>query len=116
MIVTFEDHFARDFCFSKAKNLADFHDEQGAPTAGIRIDVPPYLMSTFKLLSEHGYEIRSTHGRETRRYVNNLSLFLEVRLPGQTKWIKVRPDQARAHMEEKDRTEYSIITKSQIKI
>ena len=66
VIVMFEDRFERDFYISMAKNLAEFHDEKGITTAGLRIDVPPFLMSTFKLLSKHGYEIRSTHGRETR--------------------------------------------------
>lgn len=88
-LVTFHD---RDF-FSKARNLSEYRDDSGAPTAGIRLDVPPFLLPTFKLLNDHGYEIRNANGRDTRRYIKfdeqNLSLYLEVRLPGQSKWIKI---------------------------
>lgn len=62
---------------------------------------------------DHGYDIRSANGHETRRYIKfdeeNMSLFLEVRLPGSNKWIKIRPDQARGFMEEKERAEYQSI-------
>lgn len=113
ILVTFSDAGERDYYFSKAKNRASFRDPSGNPTAGVRIDVPPFLLPTFKLLSNHGYEIRSVHGRDTKRYVKfddeNLSLFLEVRLPNQTKWTRIKPDQARTYSEEKDRLEYQSI-------
>ena len=115
-LVTFNDSFERDFFFSKAKNLSVYRNESGAPTAGVRMDVPPYLLPTFRLLNDHGFEIRRVNGPETKRYIKfdeeNLSLLLEVRLPGRTKWVKIRPDQARSYGEEKDRAEYSSIRHS----
>ena len=116
ILITFSDHYERDFYYSKAKNLAEYRNSEGDPTAGIRLDIPPYLMSTFKLLSDHGYEIRKANGVDTKRYIKyddeNLSLILEIRLPGQTKWIRIRPDQARSFSEEKDRAVYNSLRSS----
>ena len=110
IIVTFRDPGERDYYFSRARNLAAYRAEDGSPTAGIRIDVPPFLMSSFKLLNDHGHEIRRAHGSETRRYIkfdeDNLSLVLEVRLPGQQKWTRIKPQQARQFCDEKDKIEY----------
>ena len=116
ILITFADHYERDFYYSKAKNLAGYRNAEGDPTAGIRLDVPPYLMGTFKLLGDHGYEIRAANGVDTKRYIKyddeNLSLILEIRLPGQTKWIRIRPDQARSYSEEKDRAVYNSLRSS----
>ena len=99
-LVTFADVFDRDFYFSRARNLAKYRSDDGSPTAGIRLDIPPFLMPTFKMLSDHGHDIRNANGRETRRYVKfdegAGSLYLEVKLPGQSKWIKIKPDQTRS--------------------
>ena len=40
ILVTFEDANERDFYFAKARNLAAYRNEQGAPTAGLRMDIP----------------------------------------------------------------------------
>ena len=113
VIVKFKDPMERDFYYSKARNLAEYRTEEGSPTAGLRLDIPPYLMPTFKLLNDHGHDIRRAHGPETKRYIKyddaNLSLFLEVRLPGQVKWTRIKPEQARSFCDEKDRASYQII-------
>ena len=113
VLVTFQDSQEHDFYFSKAKNLASFRDDEGNPTAGVRLDIAPYLMPTFKQLNDHGFDIRKVHGKETKRYIKydeeSLSLYLEIRLPGQNKWTRIRPDQARNFSEEKDRIEYQTI-------
>ena len=114
-IVTFHDLNEHDFYFSKARNVAEYRDTEGNPTAGIKMDVPPFLLPTFKLLNDHGHEIRRAHGKEMHRYVKydeeNLSLLLEVRLPGVVKWTRIRPEQARSYTEEKDRLDYVSIKK-----
>ena len=115
-LVTFKDQMERDFYFAKAKHLAPYRDESGAPTAGIRMDIPEYFSATFTSLNNHGYEIKKANGPDTKRYVKydeeNLSLYLEVRLPGATKWTRIRPEQARIYGEEKDRQEYQSIRKT----
>ena len=113
ILVTFSDAGERDFYFAQARNLAEYRDKDGNPTAGIRLDIPPFLLPTFKLMNDHGFEIRRVHGRETRRYIKfdeeRMSLLLEIRLPGQNKWVRIRPEQARSHAEEKDRQDYVAI-------
>ena len=114
-LVTFQDYTERDYFFSKARNLASYRNEEGNPTAGLRMDVAPYLLPVFKLLNNHGFEIKNAHGKETRRYIKfdeeNLSLYLEVRLPGQSKWTRIKPEQARSYSDEKDKIEYTTIRK-----
>ena len=114
-LITFGEIYDRDFFYGKARNLSEYRDSDGRPTAGLRLDVPPFLLPTFKILNEHGYEIRSVHGQGTKRYIKfdeiNLSLLLEVRLPGQVKWLKIRPEQARTYGEEKDQIQYQTIRK-----
>ena len=94
ILITFRDMVERDFYFSKAHNLAVYRADQGSPTAGLRMDVPPYLLQTFWLLNDQGFEIRLVHGKETKRYVKfddeAQSLYLEVKLPGQSSWVKIR--------------------------
>ena len=115
-LVTFQEANECNFYFSKARNLAEFRDPSGNPTVGMRMGFPPFLLPTFKMLNDHGYEIKKVNGPDTKRYVkfddDNLSLYLEIRLPGQSKWIKVRPEQARAYTEDKDKQEYSSIKRS----
>ena len=112
-LVSFRDASERDFYFSKARNLAAYRDDQGNPTAAMRIDIPPFLMSTFRMLNDHGHDIRKAHGTDTRRYIKfdeaNLSLYLEIRLPNQVKWTRIKPDQVMSYNEEKDRASYQLI-------
>ena len=111
--VTFQTVEERDFYLSRARLLAEFKDDQGRSQAGIRLDIPPFLMSTFKILNGHGHEIRNMHGRDTKRYIkfdeDRLTLMLEVRLPSSSKWIRITPEQARSYAEEKDLIDYNAI-------
>ena len=83
----------RDEIMRKGSFLAAYVDSNRRPTAGLRMDVPPFLESTFKLLYGVGIELRRTHGNGTRKYVKfddeNLDLFLEVRLDGRGSWLKI---------------------------
>lgn len=44
--VTFASIADRDFVNSRARNLADYRNESGRPEAGVRMDVPLFLLST----------------------------------------------------------------------
>ena len=118
--VTFDQTNDRDYFSSKARNLAEYRDQDGHPQAGVRLDVPPFLMSTFKQLNDHGYDIRSVHGRETKRYIKfddeRLSLVLEVMLPNTSKWIRVSPEQARTYFEEKDQIDYGTLRRDLLRV
>ena len=50
--VTFELMRYRDFFSSAARNLADYKDEEGRLEARVRMDVPPFLLSMFKQLTD----------------------------------------------------------------
>ena len=117
--ITFGSLTDRDYFNSRARHQADFRDEKGLPLAGIRKDIPPYLLSTFRLLNDHGYDIRNAHGRETKRYVKyddeKQSLILEVRLPFAQNWLRITPDLARSFSEEKNKMEYSSIRRELLK-
>ena len=113
--VTFASVSDRDFVNSRATNLEEYRDGSGRPEAGVRMDVPPFLLTTFKQLNDHGYDIRRAHGPKTKRYVKfdeeRLSLILEVRLPRAVKWLRISPEQARTFYEEKDQLDYGALRK-----
>lgn len=106
-IVTFEDKYARDTVAAHGKNLADFIDEQGLPTAGTRIDYPSHLGTTFRALDWYGKEMKERHGRGTKRNMkfddNEETLVLDVCLPGCDVRHRVSVDEARRFKSEVDR-------------
>ena len=85
-IVTFYSHVKRDAIMSGAVNLATHVDTAGQPTAGLRLELPPELMDTFRLLSQFGTRLRARHGEGTKRHVKfddmEASLYMNIKLPG----------------------------------
>ena len=53
-LVTFFDKAKRDMVVSHSPSLAGNVDGNGMPTAGIRLEIPPELNDTFRLLSRFG--------------------------------------------------------------
>ena len=104
---TVRDATARDEVFSRGPMLAGYVDRQRRPTAGLRMDVPPYLESTFRLLNNVGYELRLLHGKGTKKYVkyddDSLDLYLEVRPEGKKAWNRIDSKMAREFKRESDR-------------
>ena len=98
--VTFESTEDRDFIASRAPNLAPLIEKQsGTPKAGIRMDVPGYLMPTFKDLNAYAYMVRQSSGKNAKTHVKfddtEMSLFLEVRVNPSSNWLRVSPERAR---------------------
>ena len=87
VLIIFSDLESRDSVASYARSLADHVDDSGRPRAGLRMDVPPFLMSVFKLLEEHGRKMRARYGPEFKRHIRfddaARSLYLNVRIPGE---------------------------------
>ena len=104
--VTFATVEARDTISRKGFLLSSYVTPDLKPTAGMRMDVPPFLMSTFNLLRGMGFDLRRQHGKGTRKYVKfddtRCDLFLEVRPEGSTSWIRIDSDMAREHRREND--------------
>ena len=97
--VIFRDPSGRDSISSKGKLLASYHDSNGRPLAGFRMDIPEYLASDHKLLNDYGYRMKRVHGKETRKFVkfdeSSFSLVLELKLPGDHTWLRITPQLAR---------------------
>ena len=99
-LIVFVDLESRDVVASYARNLSDRVDSAGNPTAGLRIDIPSHLMGTFKLLENHGRQLRERYGPDFKRHVRfgdtEKSLFLNIRLPSDQVWTRISPAFARS--------------------
>ena len=103
VLVTFYDKKKRDLVMTHSPSLANMIDREGKPTAGIRLEIPPELNDTFRLLSRFGARLRARHGAGTKRHVKfddfSGSLFANIKLPGDLNWTKVTPAMAREDLD-----------------
>ena len=80
---------------SGAVNIAMHIDAAGQPTAGIRLELLPELMDTFRLLSRFGTRLRARHGEGTKRHVKfddmEATLYMNIKLPGDESWSRSSP-------------------------
>ena len=67
--VVFLDKHVRDVVASHGKNLSAYVDDEGQPTAGMRLEYPSHLGRSFRDLEWYGREMRIRHGPGTRRNV-----------------------------------------------
>lgn len=78
-------------------------DAEGRPEAGLRLEIPPELDDTFRLLSRFGTRLRARHGEGTKRHIKfddyTGSLFTNVKLPGDATLTRVTPAMAREDLE-----------------
>ena len=85
VLVTFFDSKKRDLVMSHSVNLAPMVDQEGKPTAGVRLEIPVELTDTFTLLSRFGTRLRARHGKGTKRHIKfddfSASLFANIKLP-----------------------------------
>ena len=102
-VVVFRDKKVRDLVMSHSVNLAGSVDGRGKPTAGTRIELPPELRDTFRLLSRFGTRLRARHGEGTKRHVKfddfEGSLYVNIKLPGDESWTRISPEMARVDLE-----------------
>ena len=113
--ITFTNQYLRDEFASKGRLLSGEVDEEGKPTAGLRMDIPDFLAADFKTLSDYGFRMKNAHGKETRKYIkyedDSYGLFLELKLPHSNSFIKLTPDLARSLSDEGDRDEVNRLRK-----
>ena len=109
VLVQFKDAEKRDAVMGAASKLATCVTEDGKPTAGIRIQVPPKLLPVFRTLFRYGQNIRSRHGPGTRRHVKFddalQTLYLNAKLPGDERWSQVSFEMARRGIRTKRESE-----------
>lgn len=86
---------------SYARNLAAYVDGEGNLTVGIPMEIPQHLLMTHKLLMMYGFNLKSRHGRETRRIVKfdliEQNLYLTYKLPGSDLWHDITPAMAKSY-------------------
>ena len=108
-LVTFFCPRKRDLLLSNSQNLSSFVDGNGRPTAGIRLEIPAELDDTFRLLSRFGTRLRARHGEGTKRHIkfddHEASLYINIKLPGDTSWARVSPAMAKNDLDQTTREE-----------
>ena len=103
VLVRMEDPESRELLLSHSRNLGKYIDGDGNPTAGLRMEVPHFLMGTYKLLEHFGYGLRQRYGWETRRIIKyddiDMSFYLTYKLPGANEWCRATTAMAKATRE-----------------
>ena len=107
VVVTFKLTETRDTVIGASAKLAGCVTAAGQPTAGIRLEIPRGLKDDFNSLRKFGQLLRTRHGLGTRRHVKfddgNMSLFLNVKLPGDDRWSRVDLELARKSLSSRRR-------------
>ena len=93
VLVTFSTAQIRDTVCSYARNLSSFRSEDGLPTAGVRKEIPEFLVGVNRALLHHGSILKRMHGKGFRRNIkfddSDLTLYMDVCLPGENSWLRV---------------------------
>ena len=104
--VIFREAETRDLILSYARNLASYVDKNGDPSAGIRMEVPPHLLMTHRLLTMYGFGLKNKYGKETRRIIKfdlaEQSLYLAYKLPTGDLWHEITPAMAKAYKDKEN--------------
>ena len=113
VLVKFASMRVRDLVIGRSAELSSSIGADGKPTAGIRLEVPPSLMDTFRILSRFGRRLRARHGDGTKRHVkfddHERTLFCNIKLPGDEAWTKVTAEMAKRDLEDSLRHENNTI-------
>ena len=100
---------------SSSSNLASKVNREGKTTAGIRLEIPPELDGTFRLLSRFGTRLRARHGTGTKRHIKfddyTASLYTNIKLPGDNSWTNITPRMAKEDLEASVQEENSQVKK-----
>ena len=108
VLVLFCTAAARDRVLRGSANLANRKTPEGVPTAGIRIEVPLALRGVFNILERYGHFMRRRYGKGTKTHIKfdeaEMSLYCNVRLPGETEWARIMPKFARRTLRNRDET------------
>ena len=96
LLVSFTTIEARDLVMSYARNLGNWVGENGAPLAGMRLEIPEKLMGEFRALEQYGHAMKGKHGNGFKRHIKMddmmKCLYIDLYLPKQKEWISVDMD------------------------
>lgn len=106
VLVRFRSTDTRDSIIGASSKLSSHVDPDGRPTAGIRLEIPANLRGIFRTLRRYGNQVRARHGPGTRSHIKfndeDRTLFLNVRLPGDSSWSRIDTTFARRGLTVKD--------------
>ena len=106
VIVSFKDSNARDIALARGPYLAEYRDQDNKPTCGIRLHIPPHLMTAFKTLESYGYYLKNEHREDIRKYIKfdeyDETLFLQVKHAKDDEWLTFTPEQAKRELYQKN--------------
>ena len=112
-VVTFADVETRDAIKSYANGLASSKGE-----AGLRLDVPPCLKGSFKVLNEHGIAMVNIYGKGVKRSIKFddrvEDLMMDIKLPTSETWHNLTIGQAREAKRARDALDMQNIRQSAI--
>ena len=100
VVVLFNNIETRDRITSYARNLGQFVDAKGKPTAGIRFAIPDHLTGVHRTLLQYGHALWTKNNKsgEFKRNVRfddtGMTFCLDVKLPGKTTWLTVNHERA----------------------
>lgn len=108
--VLFTDVAARDRVSSHGRSLANYQNEDGTPSAGMRIEYPDHLGYSFRCLDWFGKDLKNRFGNGLRRNIrfnnDNQNLCMDVRFPDTDRWERISAqvaiDEKKAFDEEND--------------
>lgn len=93
VIVQFSSTSVRDHVVGHSFNLAQHFDDDGKPTAGVRMEVPDHLNSQFQDFLGYGRLLFKEHGKGFKRHVKfddrSMQLYMDVKLPNSDDWLYV---------------------------
>ena len=93
VVVVFQDVETRDRVCSFVRNLAPFVDDQGLPTAGVWMYVLAHLGGVHKALLQYGFKMQEKYGSQFKRNIRfddaEHSLCIDVKIPGNSRWVTV---------------------------
>ena len=100
VVVLFSDLKTRDRIVSYARNLGQFVDGKGKPTAGIRFEIPDHLSGIHRTLLQYGRALwtKNNKSQDFQRNVRfddvGMTFCLDVKLPGKKEWMTVTYERA----------------------
>ena len=91
--------------------LAEYIDEGGRRSSpGIKMDIPPFLMSTFRILHDQARDIKRSNGPEVRTYIkyddDPMSLYIDALVNKSRGWIQITPSVGKELAKEKHKTSH----------
>ena len=100
--VEFVDSNIRDEILMRGPMLASFRDDEGKPTAGIRLRIPGHLMGAFKALEAFGHRLKRNYGENFKKHIKfeeyDCTLYIQVGIKREgeaMEWTSYTADQAR---------------------